>query len=155
MNRPAPDPWPLPLRRSLGLSGRITAYHGTRGWLAMLERKRLDRSHSPFSGFQTPWRPFSAWSHPNTSSASTEPSSSSEKPASPSGFSCLLCLIAPPLHAPFSLFPFHPSISLRADLLAIPVALTGTPENRLEHFGELIAHVVGLATGGHCPHAAR
>jgi hypothetical protein len=54
-------------------------------------------------------------------------------------------LIAPHIHAPFSLFPFHPSISLRADLLPIPVELTGDPENRPEYFGELIAHVVGIA----------
>ena len=62
---------------------------------------------------------------------------------SPSSFSCLFCLIAPPLQVPFSRFPFHPSISLRAGLFPIPVALTGDPENRSGHFAELIAHVVG------------
>lgn len=65
--------------------------------------------------------------------------------ASPSGFLCLLGLIAPPLHAPFSLFPSRPSIFLLSDLLLTPVELTGDPENRLEPFGERIAHVVGLA----------
>lgn len=67
------------------------------------------------------------------------------KPASPCGFSCLLCLIASPIHAPFSRSPFHSSLSLRADLLLIPVELTDTPENRQELFAELIAHVVGTA----------
>jgi hypothetical protein len=76
-----------------------------------------------------------AWSHPHLS----------DKPAFPIGFFCLLCLIAPPISAPFSRFPFHPSISLRADLLPIPVERASDPENRLERFGELIAHVVGLA----------
>ena len=133
----------LPLRRFLGPSGRITAYHGTSGWLAMLELKRRSGSRSPCSGSQTAWRPFSAWPLPNASSASREPSPASEKQASPSGFFCLFCLIAPHIHAPYSLFPFHPSTSLRADLLPIPVELTGNPESRLEHFGELIAHVVG------------
>src|SRR6266699_2297685 len=147
----------LPLRRFLGPSGRITAYHGTSGWLAMLELKRRSGSRSPCSGSQTAWRPFSAWPLPNASSASREPSPASEKQASPSGFFCLFCLIAPHIHAPYSLFPFHPSTSLRADLLPIPVELTGNPESRLEHFGELIAHVVGPATrattqtsSGHC-----
>jgi hypothetical protein len=55
-------------------------------------------------------------------------------------------LIAPYILAPFALFPFHPSISLRADLLLISGELTGNPENRLEYFGELIAHVVGNAS---------
>src|SRR6266568_3936340 len=130
-------------RRFLGPSGRIPAYHGTSGWLAMLELKRRSGSRSPCSGFQTAWRPFSAWPLPNASSESREPSPASEKQASPSGFFCLFCLIAPPIHAPCSLVPFHPSTSLRADLLPMPVELTGNPESRLEHFGELIAHVVG------------
>src|SRR5512135_1275677 len=113
------NPLLLPLRRFLGPSGRITAYHGTSGWLAMLELKRRSGSRSPFSGFQTAWPLFSTWPSPNASSASREPPPSSEKPASPSSFSCLLCLIAPHIHAPFSLVPFHPSISLHADLLPI------------------------------------
>src|SRR5512135_178299 len=140
------NPLLLPLRRFLGPSGRITAYHGTSGWLAMLELKRRSGSRSPFSGFQTAWRLFSTWPSPNASSASREPPPSSEKPASPSSFSCLLCLIAPHIHAPFSLVPFHPSISLHADLLPIPVELTGDLENRLKHFGKLIAHLVGIGS---------
>jgi hypothetical protein len=135
----------LPLRRSLGPNERIPAYAGTSGWLAMLDLSRRSGSRSPCSGFQTAWQPSSAWPPPNSSSASSEPSPASEKLASPSGFSCLLCLIAPYIHAPFALFPFHPSISLRADLLPLSGELTGNPENRLEYFGELIAHVVGLA----------
>jgi hypothetical protein len=58
-------------------------------------------------------------------------------------------LIAPHIYAPFSLFAFHPSTSLRSDLLPIPVELTGDPENRLEYFGELIAHVVGKTLQGY------
>ena len=75
----------------------------------------------------------------------------SQKPASASGFPCLLCLISSPIYAPFSRFPFHPSLSLRADLLPISSELTSTPENRQELFGELIAHVVGLAATGKEP----
>jgi hypothetical protein len=45
----------------------------------MLELKRRSGSRSPCSGFQTAWRPFSAWPLPNASSESREPSPSSEK----------------------------------------------------------------------------
>ena len=90
----------------------------------MLERIRLSGSLSPSSGFRAAWRPFSDWPSPNTPSESRDPSSSSDKPASPSDFSCLLCLIASQIRALFSRSPFHLSISLLADLFLISVELT-------------------------------
>jgi len=68
---------------------------------------------------------------------------------------CLLVLITLHIHAPFSLFPFHSSISLLANLLPILVALTNDLANRLEQFGELIAHVVGKANPACVPGSHR
>lgn len=105
-NRLSPEPILLPLRRSLGLSVRIPACHGTSGWLATPAQIRLGGSRSPSSGFQIAWRPSLDWPPLNTPSACRDPSLSSDKRASPSGLSCLLFLVAPHIHAPFSRFPF-------------------------------------------------